>query len=142
MGTSNAGYKQTQLLASDHSLISTKIEDHWFDRKSFRISPDKLANLMDGSLMLMAARFVSALKRMAGFWGLIAILTISIDYAKLRSTLPRPQYGMLGACFRAPARMAVIRMSWHSRFPLGPLFIATTGMKRSSESAIRTESSL
>ncbi len=39
-------YRQVQLLAENVDLISTKAEDHWFDRKSARISPEALANTL------------------------------------------------------------------------------------------------
>jgi ATP-dependent DNA helicase RecG len=48
MATSDLNYKQTQMFTENQALISTKIEDHWFDRKSFKIAPVALANLMVG----------------------------------------------------------------------------------------------
>lgn len=41
-------YRQRKLFEADPSLITTKREDHWFDRKSFRIEPAALANAMIG----------------------------------------------------------------------------------------------
>ena len=48
MNSRDPGYRQIQLFEEDHSLISTKAEDHWFDRKSAHVSPEGLANLMVG----------------------------------------------------------------------------------------------
>jgi hypothetical protein len=46
VSSANADYRQAQLFEQDHVLISSKAEDHWFDRKSFQVSPEALANLM------------------------------------------------------------------------------------------------
>jgi ATP-dependent DNA helicase RecG len=48
MDSRTTAYKQTRLFTEDPSQITTKIEDHWFDRKSFQISPERLANLLVG----------------------------------------------------------------------------------------------
>jgi ATP-dependent DNA helicase RecG len=48
MANDSLGFRQRQLFEDDHALIVSKTEDHWFDRKSFRISPEGLANLMVG----------------------------------------------------------------------------------------------
>ncbi len=48
MDSRSADYQQAQLFADDPSLVSNKTEDHWFDRKSIRISPEALANVLIG----------------------------------------------------------------------------------------------
>jgi ATP-dependent DNA helicase RecG len=48
MGGIRGDYRQRQLFEDDPSLVRTKREDQWFDRKSFRIAPDALANAMIG----------------------------------------------------------------------------------------------
>lgn len=41
-------YQQRELFESDPDLITQKVEDQWFDRKSFRIGAAELANVMIG----------------------------------------------------------------------------------------------
>lgn len=41
-------YQQRRLFEATPSLIASKPEDHWFDRKSFRIKPEALADAMLG----------------------------------------------------------------------------------------------
>lgn len=48
MGGQRGSYQQQRLFEETPSLISSKPEDHWFDRKSFRIKPDALADAMIG----------------------------------------------------------------------------------------------
>src|SRR5690348_6851578 len=48
MEPSTALYRQSQLFIENRDLIATKKEDHWFDRKSFKIKPDALANALIG----------------------------------------------------------------------------------------------
>lgn len=48
MGGDRGAYQQRQLFVEDPSLVRTKKEDQWFDRKSIRIPPVALANAMIG----------------------------------------------------------------------------------------------
>lgn len=41
-------YRQRALFEAEPALISTKVEDQWFDRKSVRIDPAALANVLVG----------------------------------------------------------------------------------------------
>lgn len=42
------GYRQRELFESEPGLIATKVEDQWFDRKSVRVDPAALANVLVG----------------------------------------------------------------------------------------------
>lgn len=46
MDEPSARYQQSQLFVDRQDLITSKKEDHWFDRKSIRIQPDTLANTL------------------------------------------------------------------------------------------------
>ena len=48
MRPERARYQQRHLFEEDPNLISGKAEDHWFERKSFRIEPSALADMMIG----------------------------------------------------------------------------------------------
>lgn len=48
MRRERARYQQRHLFEEDAALITRKVEDHWFERKSFRIESAGLADTMIG----------------------------------------------------------------------------------------------
>lgn len=72
MDASSALYRQSNLFAENQDLIASKREDHWFDRKSFRVKPEALANALigfangDGGTLLVGVNDSGAIEGVDG----------------------------------------------------------------------------
>lgn len=72
MDASSALYRQSNRFAENQDLIASKREDHWFDRKSFRVKPEALANALigfangDGGTLLVGVNDSGAIEGVDG----------------------------------------------------------------------------